>query len=290
MFQCSVTCGNGQETRETFCVKTVKTGVTVNVSNSECIGPRPSSSRMCHLGECYKLMDLPEIKSSPGKYIQIKRMKRVNIYVGESAILLPNQSVKIKCPVKNFHRKLIFWSKDQILIPLVGRIRVSSNGALRIARANPTVDEGTFTCTAGMLHGTVNITFQSKRAAKKEASDILNTIFRENFNKSFIDRPQADGVLKKMDKKYFSDNSLQTNHNYDYTALTTSDWSTCSVTCGKGTQSRVVTCNHVTDRFIRLLPEAACVKKGLVGPADVQGCGHHSVCPSWKAGNWTQVG
>ena len=234
-------------------------------------------------------MDLPEIKSSPGKYIQIKRMKRVNIFVGESAILLPNQSVKIKCPVKNFHRKLIFWTKDQRLIPLVGRIRVSSNGALRISRANPTIDKGTFTCTAGMLHAKANITFQSKRAAKKEASDILNTIFRENFNKSFIDRPQADGVLKKMDKKYFSDNSLQTNHNYDYTAFTTTDWTTCSVTCGKGVQSRVVTCNHVTDRFIRLLPESACVKKGLVRPPAVQGCGHNTVCPSWQTGNWTLV-
>lgn len=285
-----MTCGNGQESREIYCVKTIRSGLTVNVSNAECIGPRPSSTRMCHLGECYKLTDLPEIKSSPGKYIQIKRMKRVKIYVGETAILLPNQSVKIKCPVKNYHRKLIFWTKDQRLIPLVGRIRVSSNGALRITRANPTVDSGTFTCIAGILHKDVNITFQSKRAAKKEASDILNTIFRENFNKSFIDRPQADGVLKKMDRKYFSDNSLHTNHNYDYTAFTTTNWTACSVTCGKGVQTRVVTCNHVTDRFIRLLPETACEKKGLVRPEAIQGCGEDTVCPSWHTGNWTVVG
>ena len=263
--------------------------MTVNVSVSECIGPRPSASRRCHLGECYKLPDLPKIKTSPGKYIQIKRMKRVNIIVGETAILLPNQSVKIKCPVKNFHRKLIFWTKDQRLIPLVGRVRVSSVGALRISRANPEVDKGTFTCTAGTLHATVNITFQSKRAARQEASDILNTIFRENFNESFIDRPQADGILKKMNSKYFSDNSLETNHNYDYTAFTTTNWTKCSAKCGKGVQTRIVTCNHVTDRFIRLLPESACIKRGLVRPSAIQTCGQNMVCPSWITGNWTMV-
>lgn len=289
MFQCSVTCGMGIETRPVYCVKHVKHDAKVNVSNSECIGSRPSSTRNCHYGDCYKLQQLPEIEERKGTFIQIKRTKRIKIYVGENAVILPNQSVKIKCPVKNFHRKLIFWMKDRRLIPMVGRIRVSSNGALRITRANPDTDAGVFTCSVGMLQSHVNVTFQTKKQARIKADKILDEIFHENFNESFINRPQQDGGFKMKNTEFFRINSILDNNGFDYISFTTSNWTRCSEQCGWGTQSRVVTCNHVTDKFIRLVPEDECLKSGMMKPVAQRKCLIQSECPHWEAEDWPEV-
>ncbi|XP_060579730.1 ADAMTS-like protein 1 isoform X1 [Ruditapes philippinarum] len=283
--ECSVTCGAGFESRPVFCVKHLKTNLQVNVSDSECIGPRPTNTRPCYFGDCYKLQQLPEIKERKGVFIQTKRSKRIRLYVGEKAILLPNQSVKIKCPVRNFHKKLIFWTKDHRLIPLVGRVRVSSNGALRITRANPKVDTGVFTCSAGLLHATVKVSFQSKREAKQQADTILNSIFQANFNGSNF---QADGTSKMKNTKYLHINAIDENSGYDYSSFTTSNWTECSEKCGWGTQTRIVTCNHLTDKFIRLLPEEECLKRGLEKPTSTQKCIIESECPSWTAGEWSE--
>ncbi|XP_053405507.1 protein madd-4-like isoform X3 [Mercenaria mercenaria] len=283
--ECSVTCGMGFESRPVFCVKHVKTDLQVNVSDTNCIGPRPQTTRPCHFGDCYKLQHLPEIKERKGTFIQTKRTKRIRLYVGEKAILLPNQSVKIKCPVKNFHKKLIFWTKNHRLIPLVGRVRVSSNGALRITRANPKVDTGIFTCSAGLLHATINVTFQSKREAKLQADEILDTIFHANFNESNF---QADGAFKMKNTKYLHINSIDDRSAYDYSSFTTSNWTECSEKCGWGTQMRIVTCNHVTDKFIRLLPDEECLKRGLKKPTSGRKCIIEPECPFWTAGEWSE--
>ena len=270
-------------------------GMQVNVSMTECLGPRPSSIRECDFGDCYKLQHLPEITEKNGTFIQIKRTKRIDIYVGELATILPNQPVKIKCPVKNFQRKLIFWTKNRRLIPQVGRVRVSSNGALRIARANPNTDSGVYTCIVGMLKANVEINFHSKREAKKKAVNILESILKENllsedFNKN---RPQADeqrnviSVEKQM--KLLTSNSPKSNSIIDYSSFTTSDWTACSATCGYGTQSRFVTCNHVTERYIRLLPEEECLKKGIKKPTSVQKCVVQEECPRWSVEEWSTV-
>lgn len=283
--ECSVTCGMGQESRAVFCVKYLKVDLQVNVSSTECIGPPPPATRPCHFGDCYKLQQLPQIHEKKGTFIQTKRTKRINLYVGEKAILLPNQSVKIKCPVKNFHKKLIFWTRNHRLIPLVGRVRVSSNGALRITRANPKTDAGIFSCSAGMLHATVQVTFQTKREAKLQANEILENIFHENFNESNI---QADGAFKMKNTKYFHINSKESDSAFDYSSFTTSNWTECSEKCGWGSQTRIVTCNHVTDKFIRLLPEEECLKMGLIKPTSTKKCIIEPECPTWVAGEWSE--
>ncbi|KAL4227864.1 hypothetical protein ACF0H5_013302 [Mactra antiquata] len=286
--ECSVTCGMGMETRPVYCVKHVKTDSIVNVSVSECIGPRPAFSRHCHFGDCNRLQQLTEIKERKGTFIQIKRTKRIQIYVGENAVILPNQSVKIKCPVKNFHKKLIFWMKDRRLIPMVGRIRASTNGALRIKRANPDTDAGIFTCSASMIHAHVNVSFQTKKEARDQADKILDEIFHENFNESFINRPQQDGGFKMKNTEYFRINPSRDNDSYDYTSVTTSEWTKCSEQCGWGSQTRVVTCNHVTDKFIRLLPEEECLKSGMKKPVSQQKCLIQRECPQWVAEDWPE--
>lgn len=286
LFQCSVTCGTGYETRPVFCVKHVKTGLHVNVSDQDCIGPRPLDKRTCYFGDCYKLQQLPEIKVRKGTFIQTKRTKRIRLYVGEKAILLPNQSVKIKCPVRNFHKKLIFWTKDRRLIPLVGRVRVSSNGALRITRANPNVDKGVFTCSAGLLHASIDMSFQSKREAMRQANTIIHSIFHANYNETNF---QSDGSSKMKNTKYLHINAIDESSGYDYSSFTTTNWTECSQKCGWGTQTRKVVCNHVTDKYIRLLPEGECLKKSLEKPASTEKCMIEPECPSWRAEEWSEV-
>lgn len=278
----------GFESRPVYCVKHVKTDVHVNVSDIECIGPRPPTKRHCHFGDCYNLQQLPGIKEKKGTFIQIKRTKRVKLFVGEKAVLLPNQAVKIKCPVKNFRKSLIFWTKDHRLIPLVGRVRVSSNGALRISRANPKIDTGIFTCSVGLLNANVDVAFHTKREARVEVNTILDTIFHANFNESFINRPQSDGGFKMKNTKYFRINSIE-NSAYDYSSFTTSNWTHCSAKCGWGTQTRLVKCNQVTDKFIRLLPEEECIVKGLYKPTSTRKCILEQECPLWAVEDWNQV-
>lgn len=299
--QCSVTCGYGTESRSVYCVKLIQSGLQVNVSDVQCLGPKPPGTRQCHFGECYKLQQLPQIKEHKGTFIQVKRTKKIRLLVGETAVILPNQSVKIKCPVKNFNRKLIFWSKDYRLIPRLGRVRTSSNGALKITRANPKLDAGKYTCSANMLHSTVTVSFHSKRDAKEKEAEILDTIFSENFNyssqfnetlnDSAINRPQSDrasGIFKMKNTKYFHVNDIKdSNAVYDYSSFTTSQWSECSQKCGSGTQTRKVTCNHVTDKYIRLLPEEECERKGLSKPPTSRKCVME--CANWVASEWSEV-
>ncbi|XP_052283601.1 ADAMTS-like protein 1 isoform X4 [Dreissena polymorpha] len=286
--ECSVTCGLGVEQRSVFCFKVFKDGLHVNVSDVECLGLRPPTLRQCHFGECYQLQQLPLIQEQKGTFIQIKRTKRIQLFVGETAILLPNQAVKIQCPVKNFQRRLIFWTKNRRLIPLVGRVRVSSNGALRITRANPQTDAGIYTCSAGTLHGQITVTFQSKAEANAQAKEILNNILIENFNESFINRPQSDSTFKMRNTEFFKVNSINEDSGYDYSSFTMTNWSECSAKCGWGTQTRVVTCNHVTDKFIRLLPEEECLKMGLSRPTSSRKCVIEEECPSWVVTGWSE--
>ena len=283
-----------------FCVKLIKSGLQVNVSDVECFGPKPHSTRQCHFGECYKLQQLPQMIEHKGTLIQIKRTKRIQLLVGETAMLLANQAVKIRCPVKNFHKKLIFWSKNHRIIPMVGRVRVSSKGALRISRANPSEDTGVYTCVAGTLQATVHVSFHSKKDARKEKDRILDTIFSEHFNvsskfnetlnDSSINRPQSDtGTVKVTNTNLFPMNSVKDGGEYDYSSFTTTPWSECSDQCELGTQTRRTTCNHVTNTYIRLLPEEECEKKGLSRPVTSRKCMIEPECAIWVTSNWTKV-
>jgi hypothetical protein len=89
--------------------------------------------------------------------------------------------------------------------------------------------------------------------------------------------------------KYLHINAIDENSGYDYSSFTTSNWTECSEKCGWGTQTRIVTCNHLTDKFIRLLPEEECLKRGLEKPTSTQKCIIESECPLWAAGEWSEV-
>lgn len=72
--------------------------------------------------------------------------------------LLPGQTVVVKCPVKHYSKKLIYWSKGYKLVPFMGRVR-STPGGLYIGRADPSADAGVYTCIAGELTAPIAVQF-----------------------------------------------------------------------------------------------------------------------------------
>ncbi|KAK3601038.1 hypothetical protein CHS0354_029262 [Potamilus streckersoni] len=288
--ECSVTCGLGTQVRSVYCVKMLSSGQQINISELDCFETRSTSSRTCDLGDCLQdKFHLPSIKVENDTFIQYKRTKKVLLNVGEKAILLPNQSVKIRCPVKNYHRKLIFWTKDNRLIPIVGRIRVSPQGVLKITRSRPHDDKGIYTCIAGFLQASIRIDFQSKKEAKNRVDEIVDNL-SDSVNHNFINRPQND----EMSNTNCGDNSTtstakkKSNSVINYADYTTSEWSMCSTTCGSGVQTRNVTCSEITDRYIRILPESRCEERCIDKPASLKKCIVKQECPRWEAENWSE--
>ncbi|KAL5005437.1 hypothetical protein ScPMuIL_018893 [Solemya velum] len=285
--QCSVSCGLGIEMRPVFCEKTSISGFKINVSGTECISSKPAAYRQCQIGECYaNLADMPSIKMENSTFIQIKRLKKVILNIGEKAILLAGQSVKIKCPVKNFNRRLLFWTKNRRLIPVLGRVRMTLSGVLIIKNADPVEDAGTYTCIAETLSAHVEVVFHSKKEAKKQASDIIRHIYSED-EENLINKPQADKLPEDtLFVKPPPYNSIVNRYSNRMT-FTAGSWSPCSRTCGYGIQRRDATCNYVTKKYIKILPEKECLERLAVKPQTIRKCSISKDCPKWITGGWT---
>ena len=194
--QCSVTCGVGLQARPVYCMKSFIRGMHVDVSDSECMGPKPQLSRPCSKSPCFQMLSFsPHIKQDNSTFIQLKKQKTIRLRVGVRAILLARQPVKIECPVENFEKSLLLWTKNNRLIStsVFNRVYVTSKGALKIRRTDPTSDVGTYTCMAGMERGSVILEFQSKRLARQKAKKIKMKIQSKNQNEVLY-KPQADVI------------------------------------------------------------------------------------------------
>ncbi|XP_048736503.2 ADAMTS-like protein 1 isoform X2 [Ostrea edulis] len=276
--QCSVSCGIGTQIRSLTCVKYPTHGIEISVSHSECFNIRPEITRACTVKACFKeFYSLPSIVVDNSTFIQYRRMKRVYLNVGGRAILLAKQPVKIKCIVKNMDSRLIFWTKDDRLIPVTPykRIHVSPNGVLKIKRTDPNIDKGVFTCMAGIEKASTYITFHNKKRASKAAKSIKNL----QKDKTSLDKPQSDkipgsyGYLKP-----------EGSNSSDVAEFMVGDWSACSRTCGKGLQTRKVTCSVYTDNYIKIVPATQC--KQQAKPVNVRKCLVQEFCPQWEADKW----
>ena len=283
IFQCSVSCGIGSQHRSLTCVKSPTHGIKINVSHSECFEARPETSRACSLEACFKEFSLiPSIVTDNSTFIQTRRMKKVYLNVGGKAILLPKQPVKIRCVVKNLDNRLIFWTKDDRLIPVstYRRVHVTQKGVLKIKRTDPNIDEGVFTCMAGIEKASIIVTFQNKKKAAKTAQKMIKHARKDVLS---LDKPQSDDIPGPQGLS----RPLGGNHSATLAEFMVSDWSPCSRTCGAGLQTREVTCGVFTDTFIKLVPVKQCEHQ--TKPVSLRTCMVQEFCPQWGVGKWGEV-
>ncbi|OXB63768.1 hypothetical protein ASZ78_013271, partial [Callipepla squamata] len=152
--QCSVSCGEGTQSRNAICRKMLNTGGSIIINSSLC-PPLPFSSllRPCALATCAR-HNRPAHKQSPHivavkkVYIQTRKQKKLHFIVGGYAYLLPKTSVILRCPTRRFRKSMIFWEKDNKRLISSAHITIAPYGYLKIHRLKPS-DTGTYTCIAG---------------------------------------------------------------------------------------------------------------------------------------------
>jgi hypothetical protein len=192
--QCSVSCGDGIQTRQVRCEQKISPYNIATVDDSLCRGlssadhthgahqqqlqPRPESERQCNLGECPADVDTASgsghrrtvIATDPTVFTQLLPAVRVSVDVGSSATLIPGSTVNIHCPVaRGFARQKIVWLRPgDIPVAKNGRIKVSGAGSMRIRKSRP-ADAGIYTCIAGQDMASVEINFHSEDEAASMA-------------------------------------------------------------------------------------------------------------------------
>lgn len=268
-------------------MKTFVRGIKVNVSDSECMGLKPQNSRPCSQPPCFKMLSFsPHITQDNSTFIQLKKSKTIRLKIGVKAILLSRQSVKIDCTVDNFDTSLIFWTKNSRLIStsVFNRVYVTSKGALKIKRTDVSQDTGIYTCIAGMESGNVDIEFQSKKIARQKAKKIKK-IMSNKIKNEIHNIPQSDTIPGSGPQNIIARPS-DIKHSKNSAVYVTSGWSKCSRTCGYGFQTRKVTCNIVTDKYIKIVADKQCNEEK---PETHRVCQDNPFCPVWRDGQWSEV-
>ncbi|KAK3096426.1 hypothetical protein FSP39_000009 [Pinctada imbricata] len=231
----------------------------------------------------------PQIVEDNSTYYQVKRMKRVNLRVGTSAILLPRQPVKIKCTVTNFDKKMIFWTRNNRLISMStnARVHVNHKGVLKIKRTDPDLDKGEFTCIAGLAKASIHLKFQNKKFATKAAKKMMKHMTGMNDVDNFINKPQSDKAPGAGGPMNSISVARVLNEHSERKTFMTSDWTECSKTCGTGIQTRNVSCSIVSTGFIKVVDDSECLKDKLYKPPLHRKCVIWKHCPYLHIGEWT---
>ena len=296
-----MTCGEGLSTRLVLCQQVVAPGRVQNVSDASiCPSVRPDARRPCYNDAC------PETPTEGGghvhiatdrtTYVMLQRQRRVQLVVGGQAVLLDGANIVIRCPARHYNRKLVYWRKNDALLPRRGRIKVSRHGALHIKRSSAR-DAGTYTCVVDANSANISISFQSQRDAEQllqERLDFLAYSYKDGLGRGRADENRVSPVYHpdrqevggpapaRLDRHHLLANSPP----YLYVS---GPWSSCSQSCGfRGLQWRNVTCELLNESYIRVVDDLHCRRLGLVKPLASQDCGMFK-CPHWEIGPWSRV-
>ena len=313
-----MTCGEGIETRLILCQKVVAPGRVQNVSDmSICPDDKPESKRPCFNAACPQAPTEghTQIEIDASRYVLLQPKGRVTLIVGGGAVLLPGTNIVVRCPARHYNRKLVYWRKNDVLIPRRGRIKMSRHGALHIKRSSPK-DAGTFTCVVDANSSNITIGFHTPleaerllqdrieylsynykdvmKSRRQQAEDRTNSISRNDYNNGQTKqvyrnthnngRYQESNLLISSIGAGVSENATSIPYIYVTTA-----WSACSQSCGfRGLQWRNVTCELITETYLKVVDGSECARMGLSKPLVTQDCGMQQ-CPHWEIGPWSLV-
>ncbi|XP_051991912.1 ADAMTS-like protein 1 isoform X1 [Xyrauchen texanus] len=146
-------------------------------------------------------------------------------YVG-GLILVPRQTVQveIKCQARGNPEPMILWTKDGRELRNSSRVGLMPGGSLHIQAPSET-DSGLYICTASNRLGSTSLSSQVQITASCVSS---------------ASEGNSSVCSNKTKLNYFC-HGQQCPHRWQV-----STWSTCSVSCGGGMQSRSVTCQGDT--------------------------------------------
>uniref|UniRef100_A0A7E4VDV1 Ig-like domain-containing protein n=1 Tax=Panagrellus redivivus TaxID=6233 RepID=A0A7E4VDV1_PANRE len=328
---CSVSCGRGEQRRTVVCEQRSATGVvTVYDPPEACASAeRPPTVQLCDLGSCdgggYHSYDIVGSGSlvRPFSDDSMRRSenliqdddidkenfdqgqaahRKLTLNVGGLANLYEGTSVKVKCPVKNFDRSRIVWTKDGETVHNNAHIKVSTNGALRIFHARME-DAGLYACFANGARGNVTLQFKPRESTPEDANrtrpletnHIEDAPEPEDLSPTEVDLKLVEKVRLGLQKTgdYRFAQVLQTIRSpgqlrVDYQ---TGGWSACSaIECGNtdGTQVRLVKCRValIENGDSAYVEDDVCDAFGAVRPPASKPCKRED-CPEWEASDWT---
>ncbi|XP_065518942.1 ADAMTS-like protein 1 isoform X5 [Lathamus discolor] len=223
--QCSVSCGEGTQSRNAICRKMLKTGHFVIINSSLC-PPLPFSSltRPCALGTCTRYnrpvhKQSPHIMAIKKVYIQTRKQKKLHFVVGGYAYLLPKTSVNLRCPTRRFRKSMITWEKDDKRLISSAHITITPYGYIKINRLKPS-DTGTYTCTAGPVqeHFVIKLIGSNKIIARQPAGiREEETMRKPSLNEALrTEEKHINGILYNGSKAENRGHLVDPSRWYDY--------------------------------------------------------------------------
>ncbi|XP_054005175.1 protein madd-4 isoform X1 [Hylaeus anthracinus] len=170
--KCSKPCNGGVKRRKVVCEQIMAQGHKQNREEHQCPPEKPASEKLCNTKSCHN-MDagpLPIISSQNTTYNQTDPAGEVNLKIGGVAkVFQGTLSVKIRCPVREFDKSQIKWTKDNKELRRSRKYKISRKGALKINRITE-ADSGVYACIAGSSHAETQliVKFRSKEQLSSE--------------------------------------------------------------------------------------------------------------------------
>ncbi|XP_064620255.1 ADAMTS-like protein 3 isoform X2 [Lineus longissimus] len=286
---CTPMCGQGLHMRDVYCQQKMANGTMRKLWGPDellCPEPRPDAWKSCKNTECggggrttnEVQVKPPEIFEDNTKLVQTRKTKRMKLVVGGDNTIIPGTSLIVSCPVKNFKKKQLKWTKAGRQIKQVGRVRKSKSGVLMIVRSRPR-DTGVYACEAGAAKSNISVHFHSAHVGYS----------------LFVQRKKYLNHRAKMLDQATSRNSFlsdawtaQNTFNYSMTPydVVTGDWSHCSSTCGgNGLQIRPISCEIIMEEYFKVVPEDMCARNIPKKLETKKPCGQGE-CPHWMTKGW----
>ncbi|VDK88751.1 unnamed protein product [Litomosoides sigmodontis] len=308
---CTTTCGTGQQRRTITCEQRVADGELkqfyppIQCRHIE----KPPTVQLCDLGACNSSISDSIFRKSGNNVISSStstltqkhagRNRKLTINLGGSAKLFVGTSLKVKCPVRNYAKNKIIWTKNGKKITNNAHIKVSSNGALRIFHARME-DAGLYACIANGIQGNVTLSFKSRESKDENENDSRAMLNQSMFERKMENDPAFvdQQLMQKVRQSLKNNNDMRMlekladvtepgNIMIDYA---TGEWSKCAHhECGKvgRVQVRQLKCRISYHGAIGYLDDDVCESFGVMRPLTSRSC-LPLYCPHWQTSQWSE--
>ncbi|XP_015601072.1 protein madd-4 isoform X2 [Cephus cinctus] len=174
--KCSKTCGGGVKSRTVTCQQVMAQGRKETLQERDCLSPKPASEKPCNTKSCDNMRSgaEPMIFSENTTYDQPESdKKKVDLKIGGIAKVFYGTSVvKIRCPVKNFDKSQIMWTKDGTILRKSSKHKISKKGLLRIFDITH-ADRGVYACNADSTKAETVLQVKVKHGEQMSSEEVL---------------------------------------------------------------------------------------------------------------------